>query len=95
MTMYRGEGANHGLLDAALLIDQLKRIHAGEISQKEGIVIYEAEMRERAHAAVLKSRQAAYDAHDWEKINDQSPLIGLRSPPATALVGLKKPPGIA
>lgn len=24
MTMYRGEGANHGILDAALLVEQLK-----------------------------------------------------------------------
>ena len=84
MTMYRGEGANHGILDAALLMDQLKKIHAGEISQVEGVKAYEAEMQERGHAAVLKSRQAAFDGHDWDAIVDSSPLIGVRFPPATA-----------
>lgn len=85
MTMYRGEGANHGILDAALLLDQLKQIYAGEISQEAGLEIYEAEMRERTHAAVLRSRQAAFDGHDWDSINDQSPLIGARIPPASAM----------
>jgi 2-polyprenyl-6-methoxyphenol hydroxylase-like FAD-dependent oxidoreductase len=84
MTMYRGEGANHGILDAALLIDQLKKVKEGEISQVEGIKMYEAEMQERGHAAVLRSRQAAFDGHDWSKIVDSSPLIGVRFPPATA-----------
>ena len=76
MPMYRGEGANHGILDAALLVDQLKKIHAGEISQVEGIKLYEAEMQERGHAAVLRSRQAAFDGHDWDAIVDTPPLIG-------------------
>jgi 2-polyprenyl-6-methoxyphenol hydroxylase-like FAD-dependent oxidoreductase len=85
MTMYRGEGANHGILDAALLLDQLKRINAGEVSQADGIKLYEAEMQERGHAAVLRSRQAALDAHSWDAIDHTSPLIGLRVPPATAM----------
>ena len=84
MTMYRGEGANHGILDAALLVDQLKKINVGEISREEGIKTYEAEMQERGHAAVLKSRQAALDGHNWDTINEKSPLIGGRYPPDTA-----------
>lgn len=84
MTMYRGEGANHGILDAALLVDQLKNIHAGGISQVEGIKLYETEMQERGHTAVLRSRQAAFDGHDWDAIVDTSPLVGVRFPPATA-----------
>jgi 2-polyprenyl-6-methoxyphenol hydroxylase-like FAD-dependent oxidoreductase len=84
MTMYRGEGANHGILDATLLIDQLKKIYAGEIGEEEGLKVYESEMRERAHTAVPRSRQAAFDWHDWNAINDNSPLIGVRFPPATA-----------
>jgi len=84
MTMYRGEGANHGILDAALLIDQLKKIHTGETNQVDGVKVYEAEMQERGHAAVLRSRQAAFDGHDWDAIVDTSPLIGVRFPPATA-----------
>lgn len=84
MTMYRGEGANHGILDAALLLDQIKRMYAGEISQTDGLKIYEAEMQERGHAAVLMSRQASLDAHDWDVINEKSPLIGGRTAPPKA-----------
>ncbi|KUJ14224.1 FAD/NAD(P)-binding domain-containing protein [Mollisia scopiformis] len=84
MTMFRGEGANHGILDAALLVDQLKKVYSGEIGQIAGLQAYEAEMQERTHAAVLKSRQAAFDGHDWDAIIDTSPLIGGRFPPTTA-----------
>ncbi|KAB8293043.1 hypothetical protein EYC80_007405 [Monilinia laxa] len=86
MTMYRGEGANHGILDAALLIDQLKRVKAGKITQKEAIYAYEAEMRPRTHEAVLKSRQAALDAHDWDALSESSPAIGGRIAPKTAFL---------
>jgi 2-polyprenyl-6-methoxyphenol hydroxylase-like FAD-dependent oxidoreductase len=78
MTMFRGEGANHGILDAALLIDQLVKVKIGEIGQHEAIEVYEKEMKVRGRAAVLKSRQAALDGHCWESINDDSPLIGGR-----------------
>lgn len=81
MTMYRGEGANHGVLDAALLVDQLKLIHAGKVTQRDGINTYEAEMQPRAVEAVLKSRKACLDAHEWAKITDDSPFIGARVPP--------------
>ncbi|KAI1767191.1 FAD/NAD(P)-binding domain-containing protein [Hypoxylon sp. FL1150] len=84
MTMYRGEGANHGILDAALLVDQLKRIHSGEIDQKAAIDLYEAEMRPRGFMAVMKSREAALVAHDWDAITAVSPIVGARLPPATA-----------
>ena len=46
--------------------------------------MYEVEMQERGHAAVLRSRRAAFDGHDWSAIQDSSPLIGVRFPPATA-----------
>ncbi|KAF7912158.1 uncharacterized protein EAF01_001179 [Botrytis porri] len=86
MTMYRGEGANHGILDAALLVDQLKKVTAGEITQKEAIDAYEAEMRPRTYEAVLKSRQAALDAHDWDVLTENSPVIGGRFAPKTAFI---------
>lgn len=85
MTMYRGEGANHGILDAALLVDELKKIHKGEVSLKEAIGAYEDEMRPRTHTAVLKSREAALIAHEWDKITVDSPIVGARDAPATAL----------
>lgn len=84
MTMYRGEGANHGILDAALLVDQLKKIRDGETDQKVAIDAYEAEMRPRTHAAVLKSRAAALVAHEWEAITEDSPVVGARTAPSTA-----------
>ncbi|KUI61553.1 Zeaxanthin epoxidase, chloroplastic [Cytospora mali] len=84
MTMYRGEGANHGILDAALLVDQLKRIVSGEATQEEALGSYEKEMRERAGRGVLLSRQAALDAHEWGKVNVNSPLLGARVLPETA-----------
>jgi gentisate 1,2-dioxygenase len=84
MTMYRGEGANHGILDAALLVDSIKKIASGKASQAEAVDLYEREMCMRTKDAVLKSRRAALDAHVWEKVNDASPCIGARIPPATA-----------
>jgi 2-polyprenyl-6-methoxyphenol hydroxylase-like FAD-dependent oxidoreductase len=84
MTMYRGEGANHGILDAALLVDQLIRVMNGEVDQKEAIAEYEKEMKPRCRAAVLKSRQAALDGHCTDAITADGPLIGSRFPPATA-----------
>lgn len=84
MTMYRGEGANHGVLDAALLMDQLKKVHAGEVDQKTAIDAYEAEMRPRTHAAVLKSRDAALVAHEWDALTEDSPIVAARTAPSTA-----------
>ncbi|KAF9891418.1 hypothetical protein FE257_004274 [Aspergillus nanangensis] len=84
MTMYRGEGANHGILDAALFVDAMKRVVNGEITQEEAVGAYEEEMCRRTKDAVLKSRRAALDAHVWEKVTDESPCIGARIPPATA-----------
>jgi len=79
MTMYRGEAANHGITDAARLSEQLRAINEGEISQEEGVNVYEAEMRLRAHDAVLLSRQACLDAHDLNGIMPDSPLVSKRA----------------
>ena len=45
----------------------------------EAINAYESEMIRRAGPAVLNSRQACVDAHNYACINDQSPLISRRS----------------
>jgi 2-polyprenyl-6-methoxyphenol hydroxylase-like FAD-dependent oxidoreductase len=84
MTMYRGEGAGHGILDAALLVDELKKIHKGELDQKKAIDVYEEEMRPRAREAVLKSRAAALVAHEWEQLTDDSAVLSARPAPASA-----------
>ncbi|KAJ4226930.1 hypothetical protein NW757_014235 [Fusarium falciforme] len=81
MTMYRGEGANHGILDAALIVNQLVELHAGRVTQAEALRIYEKELFSRAPQAVLRSRQAALDAHSWASITPGSPLVGPRIVP--------------
>ena len=81
MTMYRGEGANHGVLDAALIVDQLVEINTGRRTKSEGLKVYEDELYSRAPDAVLRSRQAALDAHIFEAIIEGSPLVGPRVVP--------------
>ncbi|ORY57692.1 FAD/NAD(P)-binding domain-containing protein, partial [Leucosporidium creatinivorum] len=83
MTMYRGEGVNHGMLDAALLVSALTKVEAGELSQKEALDIYETEVRIRRESAIPLSRQAAIDAHGLPA--PDSPVVGARAPPPIAL----------
>lgn len=53
-------------------------INKGEIEQDKGIALYEEEMRERTSEAVLLSRQACFDAHDWKSLNADSAIIARR-----------------
>lgn len=39
---------------------------------------YEEEMIQRTGPAVLTSRRACLDAHEYARINDQSPLVSKR-----------------
>lgn len=78
MTMYRGEAANHGLLDAMLLARALKKVYSGEVEQQEAINEYEKDMRKRAEPAVLMSRQACYDAHTWENLTEDCAILRRR-----------------
>lgn len=54
MTMYRGEAANHGFLDA-LNLCKLESVHTGDANQAEAVGKYEDEMRMRTARAVLLS----------------------------------------
>ena len=85
----RGEGANHGITDIALLLEKILpplQNSSGPTSSKgskpktlqDAIDAYEKEMIQRAGPAVLTSRRACLDAHEYEKITDQSPLISRR-----------------
>jgi hypothetical protein len=78
MTMYRGEAANHGLADVDLLVSQLLSLSETD-SPAAALKTYTSGMVERAATAVLKSRQACLDAHSYERINDDSPLIQKRA----------------
>jgi prophage antirepressor-like protein len=85
----RGEGANHGITDISLLLDKilpsiqstsaaLPEESTATVALQDAINNYEQEMIERAGSAVLTSRRACLDAHDYKKITDQSPLVSRR-----------------
>ncbi|KAH8645414.1 hypothetical protein BX600DRAFT_391253 [Xylariales sp. PMI_506] len=77
MTMYRGEAANHGIADAAILFPRLIAVKEGKMSQQQAITDYETEVRARAIKGVLMSRQACMDAHSLADLKDDSPVLSL------------------
>lgn len=83
MTMYRGEAANHGMLDAYNLVQAIKKVYASnETSRKTAIDEYEEEMRDRTggdEGAVMLSRQACLDAHDFHGLNENSAVLRRRA----------------
>ncbi|KAK6383857.1 hypothetical protein LTS17_003149 [Exophiala oligosperma] len=79
MTMYRGEAANHGMLDAYHLCQALKEVHAEGRAQRDAIDRFEEEMRTRTSHAVQMSRQACFDAHDWSRLNESSAVLTKRA----------------
>lgn len=83
MVMYRGEGANHSIVDVSLLLEQIKTLYAsGEGGDEGGFEAarerYEAEMIERTDVAVRASRQACLDAHEYARVDEKSPLVRRR-----------------
>lgn len=64
----RGEGVNHGVLDGCFLADKIKRSIDGECSLQEAVFEYEEEMKPRARTGVEQSRQAGFDAHDYQRV---------------------------
>ncbi|KAL5365192.1 hypothetical protein BJX96DRAFT_179618, partial [Aspergillus floccosus] len=79
MTMYRGEAANHGLLDAYWLVHAIEQIYSGKADAKTALDTYEKEMRQRTKRAVRLSRQACHDAHAWEQLNETSAILTKRA----------------
>lgn len=82
MTMYRGEAANHGMLDAFRLVGAIQKVFAGEASPKAAMDEYETEMRDRTggeEGAVMLSRQACLDAHDLHGLNENSAVLRRRA----------------
>lgn len=79
MTMYRGEAANHGMLDAYRLCESLQNVYDKSQQQQEAIDNFEDEMRSRTSHAVKMSRQACFDAHDWERLNENSAVLTRRA----------------
>ncbi|PTB69006.1 FAD/NAD(P)-binding domain-containing protein [Trichoderma citrinoviride] len=79
MVMYRGEAGNHGILDAWHLLREIKAVYSGEKARAEAVGDYEKEMKERATPAVLLSRQACLDAHDYDGLNENSAVLKKRA----------------
>ncbi|KAL4983046.1 hypothetical protein BDW68DRAFT_191660 [Aspergillus falconensis] len=77
MGIYRGEAANHGLLDIFHLVEAIANIYAGG-DQKAAIDKYESEMRERTAPAVRLSRQACIEAHAWEQLKEGCAVLSRR-----------------
>lgn len=75
----RGEAANHGLLDAYLLMEAVVKMYSGDASQQVAINEFETEMRVRTSRAVRLSRQACYDAHDWTRLDETSAILTKRA----------------
>ncbi|CAH0058671.1 unnamed protein product, partial [Clonostachys solani] len=82
MAMYRGEGANHAIVDVldfvASVGPKLSNEDAGYESLVESLNAYERSVVDRARPGVLASRQACLDAHKWSRITSESPLLTRR-----------------
>jgi hypothetical protein len=61
------------------LLPILKSSSESDIPKLKKVVdAYQGEMISRSAPAVMMSRQACLDAHDYKSINDNSPLISRR-----------------
>jgi 2-polyprenyl-6-methoxyphenol hydroxylase-like FAD-dependent oxidoreductase len=78
----RGEGANHAIVDVLDLVELvISQLLAGDpttVDLRAALDRYEDKVVSRTRPAVLASRQACIDAHDWRRINENSPLLSRR-----------------
>lgn len=77
----RGEAANHVIVDALDFVQKvLPHIKTTSDAAQLDTALhdYETSVIERTRPAVLASRQACLDAHDWSRINTGSPLLTKR-----------------
>lgn len=79
MTMFRGEAANHGMLDALRLYQALRGVYKEGKHLDQSVRDYEVELRERTAPAVLLSRQACLDAYHWDVLDENSALLRRRT----------------
>ncbi|KEZ40815.1 hypothetical protein SAPIO_CDS8006 [Scedosporium apiospermum] len=93
MTMYRGEGANHAIVDVQDFADLVSPVLSRtSISPADGtpgpsgfedlrsaLDAYEDAVVDRARPGVLASRRACLDAHEWKRIDETSPLLSRRA----------------
>lgn len=78
---FGGEAPNHGILDVKRRLDCHLAVLKGDSalremqSTREACAAYEQEMVELTRAAVLASRQACLDAHEYRSIHGNPPLV--------------------
>ncbi|KAL4926718.1 uncharacterized protein BDV17DRAFT_293297 [Aspergillus undulatus] len=79
MTSFRGENANHGVVDVAKLLALLTPSSSKATDLKEAVSIYEKEMIQRSRPATVKAREACLDANHYSKITSGSPFLSRRT----------------
>ena len=78
----RGEGANHAIVDVddfAKHVTPALKHDPSFTDLRSALDAYEEEVVERSRPGVLASRRACLDAHEWQKIDEQSPLLTRRA----------------
>ena len=68
-------------MDVSVILSHILPVLKGSspsTTMKDAISAYEEEMIARTRPAVLASRRAAMDAHDYKSIDDNSPLVSKR-----------------
>ncbi|KAF7559029.1 hypothetical protein G7046_g5126 [Stylonectria norvegica] len=81
MAMYRGEGANHAIVDVHDFKEHVvSHLENGDdlTTLRKALDDYEDAVVQRSRYGVLASRQACIDAHDWKRIGSTSPLLTKR-----------------
>lgn len=81
MTMYRGEGANHAVVDVLQFAEDVTpslQQDSDVSTLRKALDVYEDSVVKRTRPAVLAARRACLDAHDWPKITPTSPLLTKR-----------------
>lgn len=82
----RGEGLNHGILDVYNLLPALEKMYDTSVTtsdetrvRMDAIAFYEEEFRLRGRQAVLLSRDACLQAHQWDQLNEESAVLTKRT----------------
>ena len=76
----RGEGANHVIFDVKDFVERVVPALSGDGDLRSALDEYERAVITRTRPAVLASRRACLDAHDWKRISKMSPLLTKRMP---------------
>ena len=67
-------------MDVSVLLSHILPVlkDSPSTTMKDAILAYEEVMIARTRPAVLASRRAAMDAHDYKRIDENSPLVNKR-----------------